>query len=128
MASLERRVEALEGLIGQPEEDPEAAARWALMRAILDEFALLKSSGAVHYRANVRIEPEDIPGKVLGPAYTVGDVVGLACRRVAERELSGYLDEGEMEETVEGWTRGMRSLYERVGKGHVWDRVERERA
>ena len=79
MASLERRVEALEGLIGQPEEDPEAAARWALMRAILDEFALLKSSGAVHYRANV-VADGQIPPFLSGLLLRTGvDPVLFAC-------------------------------------------------
>ena len=129
MAGIERRIEALEGLIGrQEEEGPDAATRRALLRAILNEHAALKASRAGGFRGGVPIVPEDLPGKILGPGYTVGDVVGLAVRRVAERELSGDLEEAEIEEAAEGWTRGMRSLYERVGKGHVWDRVERERA
>jgi hypothetical protein len=55
---------------------------------ILDEVARLKASRAVHYRGGipmVRIEPEDIPGKILGPGYTPEDVWELARRRVLER-------------------------------------------
>ena len=71
MASVERRIAALEGLIQPPEQEDEAAAlRRALIRDILDEFARLKASRAVHYRGGKRIESEDIPGKILGPGYT----------------------------------------------------------
>jgi hypothetical protein len=54
----------------------------------LGEVASLKASRAVHYRGGtpmVRIEPEDIPGKILGPGYTPEDVWKLARRRVLER-------------------------------------------
>jgi hypothetical protein len=61
------------------------ALRTALIRDILDEFASLKASRAVHYRGGKRIEPEDIPAKILGPGYTKGDVCELAERRVLER-------------------------------------------
>jgi len=87
MASIDKRIEALEGLIQPPAspEDEAVAHRRALLRDTLDEFAGLKASGAVHYRAGKRIEPEDIPGKILGPGYTWGDVWELARRRVLER-------------------------------------------
>jgi hypothetical protein len=90
MGSLENRLSRLEGLI-QPLAWPEgeaAALRRALVRDILDELARLKASRAVHYRGGtpmVRIEPEDIPGKILGPDYTKEDVMELARRRVLER-------------------------------------------
>jgi hypothetical protein len=61
------------------------ALRTALIRDILDEFASLKASRAVHYRGGKRIVPEDIPAKILGPGYTKGDVWELAERRVLER-------------------------------------------
>jgi hypothetical protein len=61
------------------------ALRTALIRDILDEFASLKASRAVHYRGGKRIEPEDIPAKILGPGYIKGDVWELAKRRVLER-------------------------------------------
>jgi hypothetical protein len=87
MASIGRRIEALEGRIQPPTspEDEAAARQRALVRDILDEFARLKASGAVHYRGGKRVEPEDIPGKILGPAYTLEDVWELARRRVLER-------------------------------------------
>jgi hypothetical protein len=86
MGSLDKRIEALEGLIQPPEQEDEAVAlRRALIRDILDEFASLKASRAVHYRGGKRIEPEDIPGKILGPGYTKEDVWELARRRVLER-------------------------------------------
>jgi hypothetical protein len=42
----------------------------------------------VHYRGNKRIEPEDMPGKILGPGYTTEDVWELARKRVLERSRS----------------------------------------
>jgi len=85
MGSLERRIEYLEQRIRPPEKDKAAALQTALIRDMLDEFASLKASGAVHYRGGKRIEPEDIPAKILGPGYTKGDVWELAERRVLER-------------------------------------------
>jgi hypothetical protein len=88
MGSIERRIEYLEQHIRPPEKDKDAALRRALINDILDELASLKASRAVHYRGGtpmVRIEPEDIPGKILGPGYTPEDVWKLARRRVLER-------------------------------------------
>jgi len=87
VASIERRIAALEGLIQPPPspKDEAAALQAALIRDILDEFASLKASRALHYRGGKRIEPEDIPGKILGPGYTEEDVWELAERRVLER-------------------------------------------
>ena len=85
MASLDKRIEYLEQRIRPPEKDKAAALQTALIRDILDEFASLKASRAVHYRGGKRIEPEDIPGKILGPGYTKEDVWELARRRVLER-------------------------------------------
>ena len=87
MGSIERRIEYLEQHIRPPEEDKDAALRRALMYDILDELASLKASRAVHYRGPapmVRIEPEDIPGKILGPGYTPEDLWELARRRLLE--------------------------------------------
>jgi hypothetical protein len=78
MGSLERRIEYLEQRIRPPEKDKAAALQTALIRDMLDEFASLKASGAVHYRGGKRIEPEDIPAKILGPGYTTEDVWELA--------------------------------------------------
>jgi hypothetical protein len=87
MASIDKRIEALEGLIQPPAspEDKAVALRRALIRDTLDELARLKASGAVHYRAGKRIEGEDIPLRILGPGYTRADVWELAHRRVLER-------------------------------------------
>jgi hypothetical protein len=90
MASIGRRIEALEGRIQLPTspEDETAARQRALARDILDEFSGLRASCAVHYRGNKRIEPEDMPGKILGPGYTTEDVWELARKRVLERSRS----------------------------------------
>ena len=87
MASIERRIEVLEGRIQPPTspEDGAAARQRALARDILEEFASLKASRAVHHRGGKRIEPEDIPGKILGFGYTTGDEWELARRLVLER-------------------------------------------
>ena len=82
MGSIDKR---LEHRLVAPHNDEEAERRSAVIRDILDEFASLKASRAVHYRGGKRIEPEDIPGKILGPGYTTGDVWKLARRRVLER-------------------------------------------
>jgi hypothetical protein len=88
VGSINKRIEYLEQHIQPPEKDKDAALRRALINDILDELASQKASRAVHYRGGtpmVRIEPEDIPGKILGPGYTPEDVWKLARRRVFER-------------------------------------------
>jgi hypothetical protein len=85
MGSLDKRIECLEQRIRPPEKDKAAALQAALIRDILDEFASLKASRAVHYRGGKRIEPEDMPGKILRPGYTTEDVWELARRRVLKR-------------------------------------------
>ena len=87
MGSIGKRLENLERLVG-PLEDENAERRRSVAREILDEFARLKASGAVHYRGGVgvRIEPEDIPGKILGAGYTSEQMWELAAKRVSERE------------------------------------------
>jgi hypothetical protein len=86
MGSIDKRIESLEQRIRPPElEDEDAALRTALIRDTLDELASLKASRAVHYRGGKRIEPEDMPGKILGPGYTTEDVWELARKRVLER-------------------------------------------
>jgi hypothetical protein len=52
--------------------------------AILGELAALRASGATHLRAGVRVEPEDIPRRTLGPDYTRGQLLGLAVSRAVE--------------------------------------------
>jgi hypothetical protein len=85
VGSIDKRLEVLERLVGPP-EDQAAERRRSVTREILDEFARLKSSRAVHYRAGMRIEPEAIPGKILGPDYTTEQLWALAAKRVFERE------------------------------------------
>jgi hypothetical protein len=48
MGSIGKRLENLERLVGSPDESSEH--RRTVLRDILDEFARLKSSRAVHYR------------------------------------------------------------------------------
>jgi hypothetical protein len=52
--------------------------------AILGELGELRASGATHLRAGVRVEPEDVPRKFLGPGYTRGQLLGLAVSRAVE--------------------------------------------
>jgi hypothetical protein len=85
MGSIDKRIEALEGRIQPPPADEATARRRVLLRLTLDELARLRASRAVHYRAGKRIEPEDIPGKILGPGYTKRDVRELARRRAVRR-------------------------------------------
>lgn len=128
MASIEDRLRRLEESIEEPDEA--AQQRRYGMHAIMNEYGRLKASRAVHHRGGGpgkplrRIEPEDIPGRILGPVYTTGDMVGLAVRRVVEREFSADLEDDEAERLIEAWTDGMRQLYERIGKGGTWDRIE----
>jgi hypothetical protein len=84
VGSIDKRLENLERLVG-PSDDGGSEHRRTVVRGILNEFARLKASRAVHYRAGVRIEPEDIPGKILGPGYPAEQMWELAARRVLER-------------------------------------------
>jgi hypothetical protein len=85
VGSIDKRIEDLERLVGPP-EDEAAERRRSVARETLDEFAALKASRAVHYRAGVRVEPEDMPGTILGPDYTTEQLWELAAKRVFERE------------------------------------------
>jgi hypothetical protein len=84
VGGIDKRLDALERLVGTPDEGSEH--RRIVVRDILNEFAALKASRAVHYRAGVRVEPEDIPGKILGPDCTTEQLWALAAKRVSERE------------------------------------------
>jgi len=115
MGSLERRLEALEGrtrdILSEREDDEKLGRQRAITRMILDEFARLKASRAVHYRGGVPIEPEDIPGKILGPEYTTDDMMELAIRRVVPEQYADLSEESRQyiadgwNETIRSWTR-----------------------
>jgi hypothetical protein len=77
--------------------------------AILGELAALRASGATHLRAGVRVDPKDIPRKVLGPGYTHGQLVGLAVSRAVE---AGKVPAG----LARDYTVHMRAMCERHGK------------
>jgi hypothetical protein len=127
MGSLENRISRLEGRI-EPPEDLGAELRRAVVRDILDELARLKASRAVHYRGGnppTPIEPENIPGKILGPGYTTGQMVELAVRRVFERKYQttpGVLEGHVVEDLVRKWT----SMFEAYSatQGLDWNKVE----
>jgi len=127
MGSLAKRIEALEGLIQPPAspKDEAAALRRKLMRNILDEFARLKASRAVGYRAGKRIEPENIPGRILGPGYTKGELWEIAVRRVLEQEHNtapDILGADTVEDLIGTWTRFFREMLE--SQGGDWSEVE----
>ena len=110
--SIRDRVDRLEAQIESP-QDEGAARRYAIATEILDEVAGLKSSRAAGFRGGVPIEPEDIPGKILGAYYTWGQLVRLAVRRVFERKgLAG----DEHQELIRDWTRGFEKLSTRSGR------------
>jgi hypothetical protein len=68
--------------------------------AIFDEISVLKSSRAVHYRAGQRIEPVDIPGRLLGEDYTPEQLRELAISRALEKR--GY-STAEVAELLPQW-------------------------
>jgi hypothetical protein len=109
-----------------PEGDPEADLRWAVSRDILAEYARLKASRAKNsWRGGVPIEPEDIPGKILGEGYTHGQMMELAVRRVFEREheiAPDVLDLDTTEMLIERWAASMRQYL--TSNGYDWDEVE----
>ncbi len=125
MANVDNRIGRLER-DRPPKEDPEAALKWAVSRDILNEFAALKASRAKNVsRGGVPIEPEDTPGKILGEGYTHGQLMGLAVRRVFEREheiAPDILDLQTTEMLIEQWTAAMRQYL--TSNGYDWDEVE----
>ncbi len=78
---LDRRIFELEKLFAQTSETigprPE-------MSAILNEFGALKQSYAHGLRGGVPIVPKRIPHKILGPDFTLADVVRLSVERASE--------------------------------------------
>ena len=83
MGGLGRRIGGLERRL-QAGEPRGPSAAFSHLMAILGELAALRASGATHLRGGVRVEPEDIPRRVLGPGYTHGQLVGLAVSRAVE--------------------------------------------
>lgn len=130
MGSIDNRISRLErNRLASPEEDPEADLKWAVTVDILNEYSRLRASGAVHYRAGKRIEPENIPRKILGPDYTVGELWSLAIRRVFEREHEiapngAILDSDTTEDLIEQWTASMREQL--TAQGWDWGEVPNE--
>jgi hypothetical protein len=127
MASLERRIEDLEGRI-EPPTDESQEVRRRLHTAITDELGRLKAARARgHYRGGNPprpIQPTDPAGEVLGYPYTQGQVTELAIRRVFEREAEKAPDTTPpetTEELVNSWAEGLRDLLSSLGMD--WDEV-----
>jgi hypothetical protein len=110
--SIRDRVDRLEAQ-REPFQEEDAARRYAIATEFLDEVAGLKFSRAAGFRGGVPIEPEDIPGKLLGTNYTWGQLVRLAVRRVFERK--GLVGD-EHQELIQDWTRGFEKLSTRSGR------------
>jgi hypothetical protein len=131
VGSIERRIEDLERrLQGSKSPDPDADLRRAMWAAILDELSSLKSYRAGHYhKLGVASPPPiDPAGEALGYPYTTGQLTAFAVRRVIERDFTPQLEvgEGEVENAVEDWTQGMRTLDERAAGPDSWDKIEAE--
>jgi hypothetical protein len=108
MGSIDRRLENLERRIQQTAEPEPSEARIQL-RAILDELCTLKSSCAVYYRGGVRMEPENIPRRILGPGYTHAALWRLAVTRSVE---AGKVPA----ERTEAYVKFLRGPWEREGR------------
>jgi hypothetical protein len=125
MGSIDNRIGRLEQN-RPPKEDPEADLKWAVTCDILEEYSRLKASRAKNVsRGGVPIEPEDIPGRVLGEEYTHGQMMELAVRRVFEREHElepDILDRETTEMLIQQWTAAMRQYL--TSNGYDWDEVE----
>jgi hypothetical protein len=93
MQALERRFAAAIDTDARSGPDPD-------LIAIFDELSALKSSRAVHYRAGVRIEPENIPQKILGDNYTRAELRELAIARAFEGQGRSA---AEMAELIPRW-------------------------
>jgi hypothetical protein len=120
--SLDRRIEALEKIFAKAGETGARSGPDPDMIAIFDELALLRSSQATHFRAGVRIEPTDLPEKLLGPGYSRREFRELAVARALEKrgrtageigellpvwlEWFDHLDHAIASETFPGGARG----------------------
>ena len=94
------RLDRIEARMPAPEDGPSGASE--KLRAVLDELASLKSSGASYYRGGVLVEGEDVPGRILGPGYTFGGLVRLAAERAAD---GGAFGRDEVPAAVESLRR-----------------------
>ena len=123
--SLERRVEELERLIGQP-KDEGAEARRAVIIDIVNEVSRLKSCRATNsYRGGkppTPIQPTDPAGDALGYPYTRGQLLEHAVRLVFERGEASYAGE-DTERLIASWTEGIRG-HAVFGEG--WGEIEAE--
>jgi hypothetical protein len=93
--TFEKRARALEQMFAETTEarpigpDPD----WV---AIMDELSALKSSRAERYRGGVRIEPEDIPARILGSDYTPEELRELAILRALEKRGKSPVEIAEL--------------------------------
>ena len=123
--SLERRIEELERIIGQPSEaDEEAELRRVVLRDVVNELSSLKASRARNgYRGGTPptpIQPTDPAGEALGYPYTKGKLLEHAVRLVFER---GEASAEDTERLVATWTQGLR---EDTVAGERWNEIEAE--
>lgn len=108
MGGIDRRLEDLKRRILRSAH-PETSAASVHLRVILNELGALKSSCAEHQRGGVRMEPENIPRRILGPGYTHVDLLRLA--------VSRSVGAGRVPaERVEAYVRFLRESWERAGK------------
>ena len=100
--TFERRVQALERRFAEVSETEARSGSDPDLIAIFDELSALKSSRAVHYRAGVRIEPENIPQKILGDSYARAELHELAIARAFEKQGRSA---AEMAELIPRWRK-----------------------
>ncbi|MDP8952903.1 MAG: hypothetical protein M3N18_11860 [Actinomycetota bacterium] len=121
MGSIDDRIRKLEEQF-DAEAEREPSKPFGHMRAILDEFAALKSSCARGLRGGVSVEPENIPRKILGPGYTHAQLMGLAVSRTVE---AGHVPA----ERAHAYLEELRDMWERGGRDPdtvvEWEREER---
>ncbi len=108
MGSLERRLEALEESATTRAQPPGRSESFRKLRAVLDELASLRASGATHHRGDQRIEGEDVPRRVLGDDYSRGQLIELAAQRAAD---AGVFEHSEVPAIV----AAMKSFADRGG-------------
>jgi hypothetical protein len=100
--TFERRVQALERRFAEASDTDARSGPDPDLIAIFDELSALKSSRAVRYRAGVRIEPENIPQKILGDNYTGAELRELAIARAFEKQGRSA---AEMAELIRLWRK-----------------------